>query len=197
MSLEAGERVRLGPHQARILFSEEQIRNRVSAIGASLRSRLGAEKPVFIGLLHGGFVFLADLIRSFEAPHEVDFLKVSRYDPRQRDPSAVRVMHDLRSSIHDRHVVVVEGIRARGSKIEYVDRFLRLHGPGAVEYCAMVRPREANAVVPLSETGFTIDTEFVVGYGLDFSEQYRNLAFISALELPPADGQSRAAEGVA
>jgi hypoxanthine phosphoribosyltransferase len=196
-NLNAGQKVQLGPYSARILFSEEEIHGRVTAIGASLRQRLGEEKPIFIGLLHGGFVFLADLIRAFGAPHEVDFLQVSRYNARQHDQSEVRVMHDLRSVIHDRQVVVVEGIRARGNKIEYVDRFLRLHRPKNVEYCAMIRPAGANEVVGLSETGFAINQEFVVGYGLDYSEQYRNLAFISALELPPDGGGSTAAEGVA
>ena len=195
--LVAGEKIHLGQHQARILFSEEEIRDRVSAMGESLRRRWESERPVFIGLLNGGFMFLADLIRSFGAPHEVDFLQVSRYDPRQRESSALRVMHDLRSIIRDRQVVLVEGIRAHGTKIEYVDRFLRLHGPRGIDYCAMIRPAGANLAVELNETGFAIDREFVVGYGLDHGEQYRNLAFISALELPREGGAAAGAEGVA
>ena len=197
MSLSPGERIRLGRMEARILFEESEIRRRVEEIGTSIRGRLGADRPIFIALLHGGFVFLSDLIRAFGAPHEVDFLKVSRYDASQKDPSAVRVMHDLRSSIRDRQVVVVEGVRAAGTKIEYVDRFLRLHGPRGIDYCAMIRPAGANAVVPLSETGFRIENEFVVGYGLDYRDRYRNLAFISALDPAPSEGPPAAIEGVA
>lgn len=197
MPLECGDRIRLGSLQARILFTENQIGERVGRIGASLRERLGEECPVFVALLHGGFVFLSDLIRAYGAPEEVDFLQVSRYDQRQRDSDAVRVVHDLRSSIRDRRVVVVEGIRAGGTKIEYVDRFLRLHHPRSIDYCAMIRSGDANANVPLTEAGFTIGPEFVVGYGLDYRGQYRNLAFISALELPPHGGAAGAVEGVA
>jgi hypoxanthine phosphoribosyltransferase len=183
-SLERGSLIRLGTAEARVLFTEEDVRTKVRAMALSLRERLEGDCPVFIGLLHGGFVFLADLIREYGAPHEVDFLKVSRYDLSQKDPTAVRVMHDLRSNIKGRNVVVVEGIRAKGTKIEYVDRFLRLHQPRTVEYCAMVRPAEANVVVPMSQVGFEIDREFVVGYGLDYREQYRHLAFISAYPTP-------------
>jgi hypoxanthine phosphoribosyltransferase len=196
MDLKAGDPIRLGTLMATVLFPEQELRHRVEEIGASLRDRLGSECPVFIGLLHGGFVFLADLIRAFDAPHEVDFLKCSRYDPRQKDPTAVRVMHDLRSNIRDRSVVVVEGVRAGGTKIEYIDRFLRLHNPRSVEYCAMVRTRRANAVVPVDETGFAIGDEFVVGYGLDYREQYRNLPFVSALELSRPDAAATVTEGV-
>lgn len=168
--------------EARVLFSEEQIRSRVDEIATSLRHRLDEGCPVFVGLLHGGFVFLSDLIRAFDAPHEVDFLKVSRYDPEQKDPATVRIMQDLRGTIRGRNVVVVEGIRARGTKIEYVERFLKLHSPRSIEYCAMVCPVDGNRMVPIHEAGFNIEHEFVVGYGLDFREQHRNLGFISAVD---------------
>jgi hypoxanthine phosphoribosyltransferase len=187
MILKPDDRLDLGPTRARVLFTADQVETRVGEIGRSLSDRLGGECPVFIALLHGGFVFLSDLIRAFGRPHEIDFLKVSRYDPRQRDQTAVRIMHDLRSNIRGRTVVVVEGIRARGTKIEYVDRFLQLHRPKRIEYCAMIRPSEANTVVPVDETGFAIGDEFVIGYGLDYREQFRNLAYISALEPTPAN----------
>lgn len=180
--MKTGEEITVGTEKIRVLFGPEEIQTRVQDIGAALHQRLGRACPIFIGLLHGGFVFLSDLVRSFDADHEVDFLKVSRYDPRQKDPTAVRIMHDLRSNIRDRHVVVVEGIRARGTKIEYVERFLQLHRPKQIEYVAMVRPSGAGAAVPVHETGFTIGSEFVVGYGLDYHERHRNLNLIGVLE---------------
>lgn len=181
MSLEDGNAMRLSCGTVRVLMTADEIRGRVEAMAGSLAGSLGGVCPVFVCLLHGGFVFLADLIRSYGRPHEIDFLKVSRYDAAQKDPTAVRVMHDLRRSIRDRDVVVVEGIRARGTKIEYVDRFLRLHAPRSLRYCAMVVPAVANVEVPLDETGFVVDDEFVVGYGLDYKEMCRNLPFIGAL----------------
>lgn len=182
---QSGDRLRVGTCDLRVLVGEQQIHERVREVGASLRARLGDEVPVFIGMLSGGFVFLSDLIRVYDGDHEIDFLKVSRYDRRQRDSTAVRVLHDLRCNVRGRSVVLVEGIRARGTKIEYVDRFLRLHQPKQILYCAMIEPADAQRAVPLDESGFRIDNEFVVGYGLDYEERYRNLPFIGVMESSP------------
>jgi len=187
MDLSQGDAIRLGSNDAKVLFTETQIQDRVAAVGASLSQKLQGECPIFIGILHGAVVFLSDLVRHFSGQHEIDFLKVSRYSPYHADPSEIRVVLDLRQSVRDRCVVVVEGIRAHGAKIEYIDRFLRLHDARRIEYCAMIVPSSANLAVPIHESGFSIDREFVVGYGMDFSEQYRNLSFISAIQLadPP------------
>jgi hypoxanthine phosphoribosyltransferase len=189
-SLGPGDRFRLGTTSFQVRVGEQQIRERVGEIGSSLRSKLDGEVPVFIALLSGGFVFLADLVRAFGADHEVDFLKVSRYDPtqvhragfRDAEPTGVRVLHDLRSDIRGRTVVVVEGVRARGTKIQYVDRFLRLHQARRILYCALIEPSDAQRSVPLDESGFRIDKEFVVGYGLDYQEKHRNLPFIGVMD---------------
>ena len=191
---QAGDRLRVGVSDLRVLVGEQQIHERVKEVGASLRERIGDEVPVFIGMLSGGFVILSDLIRVYDGEHEIDFLKVSRYDRRQRDPTAVRVLHDLRSNVRGRSVVLVEGIRARGTKIQYVDRFLRLHQPKQVLYCAMIEPADAQRTVPLDESGFRIDNEFVVGYGLDYEERYRNLPFIGVMESSPLEKAPRPRE---
>lgn len=181
-NLKAGDRVRLGSRKIRVLITEQEIRARVAEIGGRLREELSGSVPVFIGLLNGGFVFASDLIREYGEAHEVDFLKVSRYDRKRRDATAIRVMHDLRSDIRDRDIVLVEGIRARGTKIQYVDSFLRLHQPKSLTYCSMIEPAGAQLSVPLDESGIRIDNEFVVGYGLDFEEHYRNLPFIGVMD---------------
>ena len=191
---QAGDRLRVGVSDLRVLVREQHTHERVQPVGASLRERIGDEVPVFIGMLSGGFVFLSDLIRVYDGEHEIDFLKVSRYDRRQRDPTAVRVLHDLRSNVRGRSVVLVEGIRARGTKIQYVDRFLRLHQPKQVLYCAMIEPADAQRTVPLDESGFRIDNEFVVGYGLDYEERYRNLPFIGVMESSPLEKAPRPRE---
>jgi hypoxanthine phosphoribosyltransferase len=144
-------------------------------------------------MLHGGFVFLSDLVRAFGAPHEIDFLKMSRYDPVRKDTTDVKVLQDLRSTVRGRTVVVVEAIRARGTKVEYLDRFLRLHGPEAVEYCALVLPEDGNLSVPVHEVGFRIGREFVVGYGLDSRERHRGLPGICVID--PGPGHDPNQEG--
>lgn len=156
-------------------------------MGANLRDRLGGSAPVFIGLLSGGVVFLSDLVRAYGEDHRIDFLKVSRWDPTLRDPTALRVVHDLQSDIRARTVVLVEGVRARGTKIQYVDRFLRLREPRAIHYLALMEPTDAQRSVPLDDSGFRIDKEFVVGYGLDYEERYRNLPFVGALTVERAN----------
>lgn len=176
-----GDRVRVGGTDLSVLFSEAQIQARVRAMGLELREELGQRNPVFVGLLAGGAVFLSDLIRGFPAAHEVDFLQVSRYQSQAREASDLRVLHDLRSNIHRRTVVLVEGIRARGTKIQYVDSLLRLHQPAEIRYVAMVQPSDAQMEVPLHLAGFAIDKEYVVGYGLDWNERHRNLPFLGAL----------------
>ncbi len=163
------------------MLTEQQIRDRVKEMGASIAQRHEDDVPIFIALLNGGIVFLSDLVRAYGGDHQIDFLKVSRYDPTRREPTAVRVIHDIQSDIKGRSVVVVEGVRARGTKIQYVERFLRLHEPKNIEYCALIEPEDAQKSVPLNESGFRIDKEFVVGYGLDFEEHYRNLPFVGAL----------------
>jgi hypoxanthine phosphoribosyltransferase len=167
--------------EGRVLFSGARIRERIGEMGESLRGRLRGECPVFVGLLHAGFVLLSDLVRAYGEPHEIDFLKVSRYDATHREATAVRVLQDLRGEVRDRSVVVVEAIRAHGTKIEYVERFLRLHGPRRIEYCALVVPERANRSVPVHEAGFAIGAEYVIGYGLDYQERYRHLDCIAEI----------------
>lgn len=171
----------MAPAGCRLLRSEDRIGRDVDTIAAAIRKAAAGRVPVFIGLLKGSFVFLADLIRAYGAPHEIEFLSVTRYDPTRKDPSSVRVLHDLTTNIGGRFVVLVEGIRSRGTKIVYVDRFLRLHNPQEIYYCALVAQQGAAASeVPLHSWGFEIDPEeYVLGYGLDVGERYRNLPFIA------------------
>jgi hypoxanthine phosphoribosyltransferase len=173
-----------------VLFTGAQIRERISEMGENLRGRFRGECPVFVGLLHAGFVFLSDLIRAYGEPHEIDFLKVSRYDAKHRDATAVRVLQDLRGEVRNRPVVVVEAVRAHGTKIEYVERFLRLHGPGRIEYCALIVPARANRTVPVHEAGFALEDQYVVGYGLDYQERFRHLDCIAEITPRPSDAAS-------
>ena len=168
----------------RVVRSREAIAADVDRIGGDLRRHAGGRAPVFIAMLKGSFMFLADLIRAYGEPHEIDLLSVTRYDPARKDPGSVRVLHDLSSNISGRLVVVVEAIRTRGRKIEYIDQFLRLRGPEEILYAACARQKgSADGPIPLHSWGFEIDDDdYVVGYGLDLDEHYRNLPFIGVLE---------------
>jgi len=168
----------------RVVRTEEEIQGDLARIGAELRKLARGRVPIFIGLLKGSSVFLADLIRAFGEPHEIDFLTVTRYDPARKDPASIRVLHDLSANISGRLVVVAEAIRTKGRKIEYVDQFLRLRGPEEILYCSCLRQQgSAGGPIPLHSWGFEIrDDQYVVGYGLDLDEQYRNLPMIGILE---------------
>ncbi len=177
----SGATAAVGGERFRILRTAEEIASDVDRIGSRLRGMAAGRPPVFIGILKGSFVFLADLVRAFGADHEIEFLSLTRYDSGRKDPSSVRVLHDLSRSIEGRMVVVVEGIRSsNGTKIEYIDRFLRLHEPEEVVYGALIRQKgSAKGPIPLDAWGFEInDDEYVVGFGLDLDERYRNLPFI-------------------
>jgi hypoxanthine phosphoribosyltransferase len=175
-----------------VLRSAEEIAADVDRVAGEIRRRAQDRVPILLGILTGGFVFLSDLARAIEAAHEIDFLSVTRYDPKNRDPSAMRVIHDLSLSIQGRLVVVVEGIRTSGPKIEYVDRFLRLHEPEEILYSAMVRQQGAGrGSVPLDSWGFDIDDgQYVVGYGLDLGGRYRSLPYLGIADRRPDAGSS-------
>jgi hypoxanthine phosphoribosyltransferase len=181
--------IQIGDTRMRIARTPEQIRADVERMAAELRDLAGERVPVFIGILKGSFILLADLIRAYNAPHEIDFLSLTRFDPTQRDQTSVKVIHDLSANISGRLVIVVEGIRTAGTKIEYVDRFLELHRPQAILHCALVQQKGAiGGPIPLHSRGFQIGNDFVVGYGLDLDEQHRNLPFVAVLESRPETG---------
>jgi hypoxanthine phosphoribosyltransferase len=192
MNDSAGEIRQVGEARFRVLRTREQIAEDTLRIARDLKAIAGERTPVFIGLLKGCLVLLADLIRAYDGAHEIDFLSVTRYNPKQKDPHSVRVLHDLATNIDGRLVIVVEGIRSRGTKVEYVDRFLRIHGADRIHYCAMVRQKGSlRGPVPLDAWGFEIeDDQYVVGYGLDLDEVYRNLPFIGVMEESTATGRA-------
>lgn len=186
----AGEQV-VGGTRIRIVRGEEEIAADVARVSARLLASLGGEVPVFIGILKGSFVFLADLVRAYGAEHEIEFLSLTRVGSGRKDPTSVRVLHDLGTDIRGRQVVVVEGIRTRGTKIEYVDRFLRLHEPAGIRYAALLRQRGAAAgPIPLDAFGFEIGDDYAIGYGLDLEERFRNLPFVGMIDGPAPGGSA-------
>jgi len=163
------------------LVREEDILKKVKDIGKQINADYEGKNPIIVGVLKGAFVFLADLLREIEIPIEVDFLSISSYDGRESS-GVVRITHDLSLNIKDREVILVEDIIDTGRTVNYIIENLNTRKPKSLAVCALLNKEEDRIVeVPLSYVGFTIPGVFVVGYGLDFSNKYRNLRYIGVL----------------
>ena len=167
----------------RVLFAEEQIQARVGELAREIEEDYAGQAPVFVGVLRGAFVFMADLIRKAgELTVETDFISVSRYGGGQ--DRRVEVIRDVDVDLAGRHVILVEGIVDTGMSLRPIMQHVQAKRPASVEVCAMFDKRARRVVdVPLRYAGFEIPDEFVVGYGLDHDERYRNLPYLSAMSV--------------
>jgi hypoxanthine phosphoribosyltransferase len=189
-NLRRGEGIRLTKGVGTVLLTAGEICERIRGLGREVARDYQAEVPVLVGLLRGGFIFQCDLGRAAQIPQEFDFLQVSRFNPTEKGRTAVKVLHDLRSDVRGRHVLVIEGIRTRSAKLEYVQRFLQLREPASLRFAALVRQTGARELpVPLQYLGFEIGDDFVIGCGLDYEERYRNLPVIATF-VPTATGET-------
>jgi hypoxanthine phosphoribosyltransferase len=168
---------------ATVLFSEAEIRRRVRELGRDLTRAYAGRSPVLISVLKGGFVFLADLIRAIELPVRVDFMSISRYGSSSHPSGVVRVLKDLDQDIGGEDVVVVEDIIDTGLTLSYLLTTLQARDPASIEVVTLL-DKSVRRIAPLDIkfVGFDCPDRFVVGYGLDVGERYRNLPFI--LEVP-------------
>ena len=169
---------------AKILISEEEIQKRVAELGQRISADYAEQIPFVVAVLKGAYVFLADLCRQMSVPHEVHFMAISSYGGRAtRSSGVVRILMDLAASPEGRHVLVVEDIVDSGRTLDYILRNLRTRNPASVRVCTLLtKPSRREIDVPLDYVGFEIPDEFVLGYGLDFDEHYRNLPFIGVLK---------------
>jgi hypoxanthine phosphoribosyltransferase len=169
---------------ARILISEEEIQRRVAELGQQISADYANKIPFVVAVLKGAYVFLADLCRQMSVTHEVHFMAISSYGGRAtRSSGVVRILMDLAASPEGRHVLVVEDIVDSGRTLDYILRNLRTRNPASVRVCTLLtKPSRREIEVPLDYVGFEIPDEFVLGYGLDFDEHYRNLPFIGVLK---------------
>ena len=169
-----------------ILFSEEEIQNRVVELAAEIdEAYADADSLVLIGVLKGSFIFLADLARRLTIPHRVEFIAVSSYGDRESDVAdSVRLLMDVRHPIDGKHVLIVEDIVDTGHTLAYLMRLLGARNPASLRTCTVLhKPDRTEQEVPIGFLGFTIPDVWVVGYGLDYAERYRTLPYIG--ELPP------------
>ncbi|MBE9478165.1 MAG: hypoxanthine phosphoribosyltransferase [Chloroflexi bacterium] len=164
----------------RVLYSSSEIQQRVGELAEQISRDYADSHPLMVGVLRGVFCFMADLIRQMTIPVDVDFMAISYYGG--GDGAAVKIAKDLDLSVAGRHVIMVEDIVDTGMTLSYVLNHLRTRGPASLRVCTLLDKRVRRIVdMPLDYTGFEIPDEFVVGYGLDYGEEYRNLPFIGVL----------------
>ena len=166
-----------------ILFTEEQLKNRVGEIARQIESDYAGKEVMFIGILRGSFVFMADLCRAVELPCTLDFMSVSSYGSGTTSSGQIQIIKDLSEDITGRHVIVVEDILDSGNTLSYLLNILEHRHPASVRLCALLdKPERRVKPVELHYSGFSIPDAFVVGYGLDYAQKYRNLPYIGILK---------------
>ena len=166
-----------------IVIAPELLQERVIALGHAIsRDYLGLN-PLMVGVLKGVLFFMSDLLRAVSIPIEIDFIAVSSYSAETRDQGYVRVIKDLESPIHNRHVIFVEDMIDTGLTLNYLLQNLRARQPASIEVCTLFNKPEHRLIdLPIRYKGFDLPDEFVVGYGLDYKEKYRNLPFVGSLK---------------
>jgi hypoxanthine phosphoribosyltransferase len=165
------------------LVSEEDLERRVAELGAEISRDYEGRDLILIGVLKGAVVFIADLMRHLTVPVEVDFMAVSSYGSQTDSSGVVRILKDLDASIGGRDVLIVEDIIDSGLTLQYLLRNLKAREPRSLEVCALLtKPERRRVDLPTRYVGFEIPNRFVVGYGLDHAQRYRNLREIAVLE---------------
>jgi hypoxanthine phosphoribosyltransferase len=168
---------------AEVLITAEQISARVGELGSEIASDYAGEDLLLVCVLRGAVVFLGDLMRSMPILHAVDFIAISSYGSSTESSGVVRITKDLDTSIEGRNVLIVEDIIDTGRTVDYLIDNLKTRRPESVRVCALLsKPARRQIHVPLHYVGFEIPDKFVVGYGLDFAEFYRNLPYIGVLK---------------
>ena len=166
---------KLGP----LVVSSEQIAERIKVMGAEITKDYEGRTPLFICVLKGAFIFLADLVREVHLPVEVDFMAVSSYGASTKSSGVVRIVKDLEMDLRGRDVVLVEDIVDSGLTLNYLSKNLQARDPASLEVCALfVRQGNQKTALKLRYVGFEIPPSFVLGYGLDVAERFRNLPYV-------------------
>src|SRR5438552_1719721 len=166
----------LGP----IVVAEAQLQERIAALGRQITSDYSGRAPLLVGVLKGAFVFMSDLARHIRLPVECDFMAVSSYGSATKTSGVVRIVKDLDLDLAGRHVLVVEDIVDSGLTLSYLRRNLMARGPASLDVCALLVKQGLQKSDPdLRYVGFTIPPDFVIGYGLDVEERYRNLPYVA------------------
>jgi hypoxanthine phosphoribosyltransferase len=165
-----------------ILIEEESLQRRIAELGEEISADYVGRDLLLIGVLKGAVFFMADLMRRLTVPCEIDFMAISSYGASTDSSGVVRILKDLDINIEGRHVLIVEDIIDSGLTLSYLMRTLEAREPGTLEVCAlMTKPERRQIDVDVRYVGFDIPNRFVIGYGLDFAERYRNLPYVGVL----------------
>jgi hypoxanthine phosphoribosyltransferase len=165
-----------------VLIEPDELQRRVRELGTEISRDYEGRDLVMIGVLRGAVIFLADLLRNMTVPCEIDFMAVSSYGSQTDSSGVVRILKDLDSSIEGRHALIVEDIIDSGLTLQYLLRNLRARSPASLEACALLtKPERRRVELPIRYVGFEIPNRFVIGYGLDYAQRYRNLGYVAVL----------------
>ena len=165
-----------------VLFAPDQIAQRVAQIGAQISRDYEGKDPIFVSVLVGAVVFTADLLRAVTVPCSLDFMAISSYGKESRSSGVVRVMKDLDESVESRHVVIIEDIVDTGLTLNYLLDNMKNRNVASVRVAALLdKPSRRMTDVQVDYVGFEVPDEFVIGYGLDFAQRYRNLPYVGIL----------------
>ncbi len=167
----------------RVLLSEEQLAARIAELGAEITADYDGKEILMIGVLRGAVLFMADLARAIKIPVAIDFMAVSSYGAGTSSSGVVRILKDLDENVEGKHVLVVEDIIDSGLTLNYLVDNLKSRQPASIKICTLLnKPDRRKVDVDIAYNGFTIPDYFVIGYGLDYAEKYRNLPFIGILK---------------
>jgi hypoxanthine phosphoribosyltransferase len=167
---------------SRVLFTSEEIQQRVGELGSQISSDYAGLNPLFVGVLKGVVFFMSDLMRAITIPARMDFMAISRYAPHGQAKGPVRLIKDLEETVDGQHLIFVEDIIDTGLTLNYLLRILKTRSPASLEVCALFDKTDYRLVnTPIKYRGFDLPSRFVVGYGLDYREGYRHLPFVGEL----------------
>lgn len=168
---------------ARVYFTEEELKDKVHELGQELSREYAGKYPIFVSVLKGSFVFMADLMREVDIYCDVDFMTVSSYGRGTTTTGAVKIIKDLSYNIEGRHLIIIEDILDSGITLSYLKNYLNIRNPASIKICTLLdKPARRKADIMADYVGFICPDEFIVGYGLDYDEKYRNLPYIGVLK---------------
>ena len=167
----------------KVLYTEEEIKSRVQAMGEELYDRFHDKNPLFVGVLNGCFIFMADLVRASQMKSELEFIGLSSYQNGVKSSGVVQITRDLQTDIHGRNLIVVEDILDSGNTLAFLKGYLLAKGAASVNIVTLLdKPSRREKAIRADIAGFEVPDEFVVGYGLDYAQKYRNLPYIGVLK---------------
>ena len=167
----------------KIIIKKGELKHRIKKLGEEISRDYRDKDPVLVGILNGSFIFLADLIRELKIPHRIDFVSVASYSSGKRSAGAVKVIKDLSINLEGKHVIIVEDIIDTGLTLDFIRHRLLTRNPKSLKIATLLNKRSSRKKkVALRYVGFSIPDQFVVGYGLDYADKYRNLPHIARIE---------------